>query len=131
MTKKLCLLCKGFMGLSFASIFVPNFYYHTKFVCKDFRDEFCHMNESAFHRYMISLGFLSIYPAGIFLCFIKSTVYIFPPFCVYRHLLAYHYFKKTNDYNYISVLHIPGSSCCISNNEYIMKPFGNLSPRFL
>lgn len=41
MTKNLYLLCKGCMGLSFASIFVPNVYYNTKFVYNDFCDEFC------------------------------------------------------------------------------------------
>lgn len=131
MTKYLYPLCNGFMGLSFASIFVPNLYYHTKYVCDDFRDEFFCKNESVFHKYMLSIGFIGIFPGGIFLCFIKSMIYIFPPFCIYRHLLAYHYFKKTRDYNYISILHTPGSSCLIENNKYILKPFGNLSPRFL
>lgn len=131
MTKYLYPLCNSLMGLSFASIFVPNLYHHAISVYDDFRDEFFRKNNSVFHKYMLTIGFISIYPGGILLCFIKSMMYIFPPFCVYRHLLAYHNFKKTNDYNYISILHVPGSSCLIRNNKYIMKPFGDKSPRFL
>lgn len=88
------------------------------------------MKYSVFDKYMLSLGFFGIFFGGILVCFIKSSPYIFPPFCVYRYMLAYHYYKKTNDYNYISILHIPGSSCYIKNNKYILKPFGNLSPIF-
>lgn len=131
MIKYLCPLFNCLMGLSFSSIFVPNLYNHTKFVYKDFKDEILCENNSVFHKYIISVAFSGIYLGGIFMCFIKSIVYIFPPICIYRHLLAYHYFKKTNDYKYISILHMPGSSGYMTNNNYILKPFGNLSPRFL
>jgi hypothetical protein len=127
MNKYKCLLNNNLMRLSFVSIFIPNLYYHTKFVYEDFKNMFLQKTNSSFDKSIIFLSFSNIYVGGIFICFVKSMMYIFPPICIYRYLLAYNYFKKTNDYKYISVLHLPGSSFYMSNNKYILKPFGNLS----